>query len=152
MLKWCTPYCGLDHTSLPYWGEALNRAGIEASSKLRKPKNTFYPEAICPSAPLTNQTGTTPSTDNPDEEVLPPNLPPAGQLEPVKKNTCTFGSLLEQDCSYFWGRGDVQNFQQDLASTVLPAEGATKDREKVTTLEADKPTGQAPKIQIKLKK
>ena len=64
----CRIYCAQT------WGEALNRAGVEASSKLRKPENVFYPEAIRPSALPTNQTGTTPSTANPNEEVLPPNL------------------------------------------------------------------------------
>ena len=28
------------------WGEALNRAGVEASSELRKPENIYYPSAI----------------------------------------------------------------------------------------------------------
>ena len=28
------------------WDEALNRAGVKAYSKLRKPKNVFYPSAI----------------------------------------------------------------------------------------------------------
>ena len=28
------------------WDEALNRAGVEASSELRKPENVFYPSAI----------------------------------------------------------------------------------------------------------
>ena len=28
------------------WDEALNRAGVKASSELRKPKNVFYPSAI----------------------------------------------------------------------------------------------------------
>ena len=45
-----------------------------------------------------------------------------------------------------------QSFQQDLASTVLPTGGATKDKEEVTTSEADKLANQAPKIQFKLKK
>ena len=47
------------------WGEALNRAGVKASSELRKPENVFYPEAICPSAPSTHQAEATPSTLTP---------------------------------------------------------------------------------------
>ena len=45
-----------------------------------------------------------------------------------------------------------QIFQQDLASTVLPTGGASKDKEEITTSEADKLASQAPKIQFKLKK
>ena len=58
--------------------EALNRAGVEASSELRRPENVFYLEAICPSAPPTHQAETTPLTVDTNEEVLPPNLPPPG--------------------------------------------------------------------------
>ena len=35
----CRIYCAQT------WDEALNRAGVEASSELRKPKNVFYPFA-----------------------------------------------------------------------------------------------------------
>ena len=33
------------------WYEALNQAGVKASSVLRKEKNVYYPPAICLSAP-----------------------------------------------------------------------------------------------------
>ena len=36
----CRTYCAQT------WDEALNRAGVEASSKLRKPENIYYPPAI----------------------------------------------------------------------------------------------------------
>ena len=36
----CRAYCGQT------WEEALNRAGIDASSELRRPKNIFFPPAI----------------------------------------------------------------------------------------------------------
>ena len=39
----CRIYCART------WSEALNRAGVEASSELRRPENIFYPEAIRPS-------------------------------------------------------------------------------------------------------
>ena len=53
------------------WDEALNRAGVEASSELRKPENVFYPEAICPSVLLSHQAEAPLSVVNPNEEVLP---------------------------------------------------------------------------------
>ena len=44
----CRIYCAKT------WDEALNRAGVKASSELRRPKNVFYLEAIRPSAPPTH--------------------------------------------------------------------------------------------------
>ena len=41
----CCIYCAKT------WDEALNRAGVEASSELQRPKNVFYSKAIRPSAP-----------------------------------------------------------------------------------------------------
>ena len=45
-----------------------------------------------------------------------------------------------------------QGFQQDLASTTMPAEGASKDKEGTITTEVDNPTNKTSKLQIKLKK
>ena len=36
----CQTYCAQT------WEEALNRAGVEASSELRKPENIYFPPAI----------------------------------------------------------------------------------------------------------
>ena len=36
------------------WSEALNQAGVEALSDLRKPENIFYPPTIQASAPPSN--------------------------------------------------------------------------------------------------
>ena len=40
VLAVCRIYC------TQTWNEALNRAGVEASSKLRKPENIYLPPAI----------------------------------------------------------------------------------------------------------
>ena len=69
----CRIYCAKT------WDEALNRAEVKASSELRRLENVFYPETIRPLAPPTHQVEATPSTVNPNEEVLPPSLPPPGQ-------------------------------------------------------------------------
>lgn len=45
-----------------------------------------------------------------------------------------------------------QGFQQDLASTVMLAEGASKDKEGTNTSEVDNPANKTSKLQIKLKK
>ena len=44
-----------------------------------------------------------------------------------------------------------QGFQQDLASTTMPAEGASKDKEGTITTEADNLANKTSKLQIKLK-
>ena len=74
----CRIYCAKT------WDEALNRARVEASSELRRPENVFYLEAIRLSALLTHQAEATPSIANPNEEVLPPSLPPSSHPEPAK--------------------------------------------------------------------
>ena len=142
----CRIYCAQT------WYEALNRAGVEASSELRRPENVFYPEAIRPSAPPSNQAEATPSIVNPNEEVLPPSLPPPGQLEPDKENTAPPEASVDKTAAASEAEVTSQSFQQDLASTVLPSGGAAKDKKGVTTSEADKSASQAPKLQIKLKK
>ena len=86
----CRIYCAQT------WDEALNRAGVEASSELRWPENVFYPKAISPSALPSNQAEATPLTVNPNEEVLPPSLPPPGQPEPAKENTAPPKASLDK--------------------------------------------------------
>ena len=140
VLAVCRIYCAKT------WDEALNWAGVEASSKLRMPENVFYPEAIRPSDTPTPQAETIPSTVNPNEAVLLPNIPPPDQSDLTKEDTvCPEASSDKTEVA-------SPGFQQDLASTILSANGATKDKGEVTTAEVDKSASQAPKIQIKLKK
>ena len=112
----------------------------------------FYPEAIRTSAPPSSQAEDTPSTINPNQEVLPQNPAPSGQPEPAKEVNAPPKASLDKTAVASEAEVASQGFQQDLASTVMPARGATKDKEGVTTSEADKSTDQAPKLQIKLKK
>ena len=67
------------------WSEALNRAGVEASSELRRPENIFYPEAIHPSVLQPHQADVPSTVINLNEEVLPRDSPPRGQPEPAKE-------------------------------------------------------------------
>ena len=52
--KVCRTYC------LQVWNEALNLAGVEASSVHRKAESVYYPPAICPS-PSSSSEADTPS-------------------------------------------------------------------------------------------
>ncbi|XP_030969981.1 neurofilament medium polypeptide-like [Quercus lobata] len=97
---------------------------------------------VCP--PPSSQAEDTPSTINPNEGVLPPSLPPPGQPEPAKGNNAPPEASLDKTAAAFEAEVASQGFQQDLASTVMSAEGAAKDKEGVTTSEADKSTNQAP--------
>ena len=142
----CRIYCAQT------WNEAFNRAGVEASSELRKAENVFYPTTIRTSDPPSSQAEDTPSTTNPNQEVLPQNLPPPGQPEPAKETNAPPEAFLDKTAAASEAEVASQGFQQDLASTVMPAGGAIKDKEGVTTSEADKSASQAPKLQIKLKK
>ncbi|XP_050251818.1 stress response protein NST1-like [Quercus robur] len=134
------------------WDEALNQAGVEASSKLRKAENVFYSTAIRTSAPPSSQAEDIPSTTNPNQEVLPQNLPPPSQPEPAKETNAPPEAPLDKTAAASEAEVASQGFQQNLASIVMPGGGATKDKEGVTTSEADKSANQAPKLQIKLKK
>ena len=60
------------------WEEALNRAGAEASSELRRPKNVYFPPAIRASDLPSNQGEAAPIVVDPVEEAqtrdpLPPS-------------------------------------------------------------------------------
>ena len=112
----------------------------------------FYPTAIRASDPPSSQAEDIPSTTNPNQEVLPQNLPPPGQPEPAKETNAPQEASLDKTAVASEVRVASQGFQQDLASTLMPVEGATKDKEGVMTSEADKSANQTPKLQIKLKK
>ena len=101
----CLIYCART------WDEALNRAGVEASFELRRPESMFYPETICPSAPPSNQAEATPSTVNPNEEVLPSTLPLPGQPEPAKENTAPLEASLNKTAAASEAGVASQSFQ-----------------------------------------
>ncbi|KAK9995956.1 hypothetical protein SO802_020642 [Lithocarpus litseifolius] len=67
----CRTYCAL------VWDEALNQAGVEASSTLRKVESVYYPQAIRPSSskanPVSSESGELPS--NPSK--TPPTADPS---------------------------------------------------------------------------
>ena len=65
----CRAYCAQT------WEEALNRARITASSKLRKPENIFFPPAL----QVPKQKEVAPLVTQPAEEVQPQNPPSSSQ-------------------------------------------------------------------------
>ena len=146
VLEVCRIYCART------WSEALNRAGVEASSELRRPENVYYPEAIRPSAPQPYQADAPSPVINLNEEVLPCNSPPRGQPGPTKEGLAPSAASPDKITTASEAGTASQGFQQELDSTVLPTGGITKAKDGIATSEADLPTSQTPQIQLKLKK
>ena len=142
----CRIYCART------WSEALNRAGVEASSELRRLENVYYPKAIRPSAPQPYQADAPSPVINLNEEVLPRNSPPRGQPGSTKEGLAPPGASPDKTTTASEAETASQGFQQELDSTVLPIRGITKAKDGIATSEADLPASQTPQIQLKLKK
>ena len=75
----CRIYCA------QFWDETLNRAGVEASSKLRKPENVFYPSTIrVLDLPSAQDEGAS-TVANPSKEARPQDLPLLSKQGPAKE-------------------------------------------------------------------
>lgn len=94
----------------------------------------------------------TPTTIDSNQEVSLQNPLPPGQQKPAKETSAPQGASLDKAAVALEAEVASQGFQQDLASTVMPAEGTAKDKEGITTSETDKLANQTSKLQIKLKK
>ena len=75
----CWTYCAQT------WDETLNRVGVEASSKLRKPKNIFYPPAIWASDLPSTKGEVASIVAVPIKETQPQDPPPPSQQEKAKE-------------------------------------------------------------------
>ena len=67
----CRAYCAQT------WEEALNQAGVEASSELRRPERIIFPLAL----QILKQTEIAPPAPQPIKEVLLQHPPSIGQQE-----------------------------------------------------------------------
>ena len=70
----CRTYC------LQVWNEALNQAGVEASSVLRKTESVYYPQAIRASSSNNSKVDTPPEVA--DLEKSSPKVPPSSGSPP----------------------------------------------------------------------
>ena len=67
------------------WDEALNQAGVEVSSELRKPENVFYPSTIrVLDLPSAQDEGAS-TVANPSKEARPQDLPLLSKQGPAKE-------------------------------------------------------------------
>ena len=134
------------------WDEALNRVGVEASFELRKPENVFYPSAIRASDLPSAQDEVASTVVDSNKEVQPQDPPLPSQQGSTKEPGVSQEVPSDKAAIVSEVGAASQGFQQDLASTVMPVEGASKDKEGTTTSEADNPANKTSKLQIKLKK
>ena len=142
----CRIYCAQT------WDEALNQAGVEASFKLRKPENVFYPSAIRVSDLSSAQDEMASTVADRNKEAQPQDPPLPSQQGPTKETGASQEVPSDKAVVVPETRVASQGFQQDLASTTMPAKGASKDKEGTITTEADNPANKTSKLQIKLKK
>ena len=69
---------------LQVWTEALNQAGVEASSTLRRAENVYYPPAICTSGPSSTSSPKADivSKEDVDNEASPTKILPSSNSPP----------------------------------------------------------------------
>ena len=136
----CRAYCAQT------WEEALNQAGIEASSELRKPENIIFPPAL----KIPSQKEVAPSPPQPVKEAQPQHPPSIGQQEQGREQEIQKGLSSDKVTEAPQPRAVSQDFEKQLASVTLPTQGSLKGKEKETPPEV---ADQAPKskLQIKLK-
>ena len=127
----CRAYC------TQTWEETLN---------LRKPENIFF----SPTVQVPNQKEAAPPVIQPAKEAQPYNPPSSSQQVQDKELVALKGTSSEKVAESLQFGAASQNFENELASTTLPMEGASKEKEKEVPPEA---TDKAPKskLQIKLK-
>ena len=90
---------------------------------------------------------------DPVEEALPQDPLPPNQQEQLKEPEASKETSSVKAAEVPQDGVASQGFEQALASTTMPAEGASKEKEKTIPTEVDKPANKnsKDKLQIKLK-
>ena len=122
----CRAYCA------QIWEEALNQAGIEASSELRKPENIIFPPAL----QIPSQKKVTPPAPQPVKKAQPQHPPSTGQQEQGREQKIQKGPSSDKVTEAPQPGAASQDFEKQLASVTLPAEGSLKEKEKEVPLKA----------------
>ena len=136
----CRAYCAQT------WEEALNQAGVEASSELRKPESIIFPSVL----QIPKQTEIAPLAPQPVKEAPPQHPPITNQLEQGKEKETQKGPSSDKVTEVPQPGTASQDFEKQLALVTLPAQESLKGKEKEIPPEV---VDQAPKpkLQIKLK-
>ena len=120
----CRAYCAQT------WEEALNRAGIEPSSELRSPDSIFFPSAIRASGTPSQPQEVSSTAVGSAEEAQGQNPLPTGQQKQPEVSEVERGTSLTKVAEVPKDGQASQSFKEDLASTVLLAGEASKEKEK----------------------
>ena len=104
---------------------------------MRKVDNIYYPSAIRASDLPSTQSEVASTVADPTKEAQPqdPSLP--SQQWPTKKPEAPQVISSDKVAAVLEVGVASQGFQQDLTSTIVPVEGALKDKEGTTTTKAD---------------
>ena len=120
----CHAYC------IQTWEEAFNRAGVEASSELRKPENVVFLLAL----QISNQKEVAPPDPQPVKEVQSLHPPSTGQQEQGREQEILKGPSSDKVTETPQPGVASQDFEKQLASVTLPAEGSLNGKKKETPL------------------
>ena len=145
VLAICHTYCAQT------WEEALNQAGVKASSELRRPKNVYFHSAIRTSTLLSTQGDVASTIAGLVQEAQPQDPLPLNQLEQPKESEVSKDTSSNKAVEVPQDGAASQGFEQALASTTMPTEGASKDKKGTIPTKVEKPTNKTSKLQIKLK-
>ena len=140
VLAVCWAYCAQT------WEEALNQAGVEASSEVRKPGRIIFP----PTLQIPSQTEIALLFPQPVKEAPPQHPPSTDQQEQGREQEIQKGPSSDKVTEAPQLGTASQDFEKQLALVTLAAQGSLKGKEKETPHEV---ADQAPKskLQIKLK-
>ena len=119
---------------------------MKSCPRLRRPESIIFPLAL----QIPKQTEIVPLAPQLTNEAPPQHPPSTVQLEQGRKQETLKDSSLDKVTEAPQPEAAFQDFEKQLASVTLPAEGSLKEKEKKSPPEA---ANQAPKskLQIKLK-
>ena len=118
----CRAYCAQT------WEEALDQAGIEASSKLRRPERIIFP----PTLQIPKQTEIALHMPQPAKEAILQHPPSIGQQGQGREQETQKGPSSDKVTEAPQPGTAFQDFEKQLALVSLPAQGSLKGKEKET--------------------
>ena len=112
----------------------------------RSPENIIFPPAF----QIPNQKEAAPPVSQPAEEAQPQHPPSSSQQEQDRETETLKDSSSDKVAEALQPGVASQGFEKERASTTLPVEGASKEKEKEIPPEAADKAFE-PRVQIKLK-
>ena len=116
----CRTYC------TQTWEEALNQAEVEASFELRKPESIVF----LPALRIHGQKEATPPDPQPTKKAQSQHPSPTNQQEQSREPEVLKESFSDKVTEVPQPGATSQDFEKQLTSVTLPAEGSLKKKEK----------------------